>query len=214
MRLNIRYPNITGTTEREQLMQMKNYLWQLVENLNYEFGDIGKKETKETKQTVDPPPGKQTTVSEFLKAAMPVGHIYISLAETNPNVLFGFGTWERIEDHFLLAAGKTYSAGSTGGAATHTLTVDEMPSHYHTPYTYNDAGSESGYKRQFTTNLHTGSSSVARTQIATGTSGRYAMTGTTSSDIAETAYTSAVGGGKEHNNMPPYTTVYVWKRTA
>lgn len=32
---------------------------------------------------------------------------------------------------FLLACGNTYSNGATGGEATHTLTVDEMPSHSH-----------------------------------------------------------------------------------
>ena len=41
---------------------------------------------------------------------------------------------------FLLAAGTTYSAGSTGGEATHTLTVDEIPSHSHS---YRDQGSYS-----------------------------------------------------------------------
>lgn len=189
MSLNIRYPNITGTTEREQLMQMKNYLWQLVENLNYEFRDVGKQETKETKQTVGSSLGKQPTVSEFLKAAMPVGHIYISLSETNPNVLFGFGTWERIEDRFLLAAGKTYSAGSTGGAATHTLTVNELPSHT--------------FKLTMASSSNTGT--INTNQIAVGREG---TTYSNSNAI------NSVGGGKAHNNMPPYTTVYVWKRTA
>ena len=41
------------------------------------------------------------------------------------------GTWEQIKDAFLLAAGDDYIAGSTGGEATHTLTVDEMPKHSH-----------------------------------------------------------------------------------
>jgi hypothetical protein len=35
MSVNIRYPNITGTTEREQIAQIKSYLHQLVEHLNY-----------------------------------------------------------------------------------------------------------------------------------------------------------------------------------
>ena len=41
------------------------------------------------------------------------------------------GTWEQIKDVFLLAAGDSYIAGSTGGEATHTLTVNEMPKHSH-----------------------------------------------------------------------------------
>ena len=50
----------------------------------------------------------------------PVGAIYISTVSTNPADLFGFGTWEQIKDVFLLSAGTTYTAGSTGGEATHT----------------------------------------------------------------------------------------------
>lgn len=48
----------------------------------------------------------------------PVGSIYMSVNDTDPGVLFG-GTWEPLKDRFLLAAGDTYSAGATGGAATH-----------------------------------------------------------------------------------------------
>ena len=61
----------------------------------------------------------------------PVGSFYISDNSTSPATLFG-GTWERIQDKFLLAAGATYAAGTMGGEATHTLTIDEMPSHNHT----------------------------------------------------------------------------------
>lgn len=51
----------------------------------------------------------------------PVGSIYISVNNANPSVLFG-GTWEPIQDRFLLGTGSTYSAGSTGGETNHTLT--------------------------------------------------------------------------------------------
>lgn len=60
----------------------------------------------------------------------PVGSIYMSVNSTNPSNYFG-GTWEQIKDRFLLACGSTYSNGSTGGETTHTLTVNEIPSHNH-----------------------------------------------------------------------------------
>ena len=41
MSVNLRYPNISGLTEREQLTQIKSYLHQLVEQLNYELTTIG-----------------------------------------------------------------------------------------------------------------------------------------------------------------------------
>ena len=42
MSVNIRYPNITATTEKEQVAQIKSYLHQLVENLNYALSMLGK----------------------------------------------------------------------------------------------------------------------------------------------------------------------------
>lgn len=92
------------------------------------------------------------TKSDFINLIYPVGSIYISTNSTEPATLFG-GTWARIQDTFLLMAGDTYTAGSTGGSATmaHThsqvagttggpsnntsgstaLTVANLPSHYH-----------------------------------------------------------------------------------
>lgn len=115
----------------------------------------------------------------------PVGSVYMSTESTNPATLFG-GTWQAIENRFLFGAGNWYAAGDTGGEATHTLTVDEMPSHNHTV----PRGGNS-----FGTKTH-----------------GYTSTGTlfTSADDRM----SAVGGGQAHNNMPPYLVVYMWKRTA
>lgn len=47
----------------------------------------------------------------------PVGSLYFSVNNIDPGTLFG-GTWERIQDKFLLCAGSTYAAGTTGGNAT------------------------------------------------------------------------------------------------
>lgn len=69
--------------------------------------------------------------SQILLAAYPVGSIYISASATSPATLFG-GSWTRIEDSFLLAAGSSYEAGSTGGEAAHVLTNAEIPAHTHT----------------------------------------------------------------------------------
>ena len=67
----------------------------------------------------------------LLQKVYPVGSIYLSMNSANPSDIFGFGTWEQIKDTFLLAAGDTYSAGSIGGESTHTLTIQEIPSHTH-----------------------------------------------------------------------------------
>lgn len=47
---NIRYPNITGSTEKEQLTQIRGYLYQLVEHLNYILPTLGTADTKQQNQ--------------------------------------------------------------------------------------------------------------------------------------------------------------------
>lgn len=129
--------------------------------------------------------------AEILKAVYPVGAIYISYNSTSPASLFG-GTWTQIQGRFLLAADSTYSAGSTGGEATHTLTVDELPAHQHTADFWSNAAGDQGYQGTPATNYACWNRPTER---ATGVVG-------------------STGGGKAHNNMPPYLAVYMWRRTA
>ena len=74
----------------------------------------------------------------------PIGSIYMSVNNTDPGTLFAGTTWEQIQDRFLLGAGSTYSAGSTGGSATVTLTINEIPAHNHwIPRIIGDSGRQS-----------------------------------------------------------------------
>ena len=66
----------------------------------------------------------------LLDIIYPVGSIYQSTNSTSPASVVG-GTWSAIGGRFLLGANSTYTAGSQDGAATVTLTVDQMPSHAH-----------------------------------------------------------------------------------
>lgn len=59
--------------------------------------------------------GSGISVADILECVYPVGAVYISTVATNPKTLFGFGTWQQIQDRFLLAAGSSYAAGATGG---------------------------------------------------------------------------------------------------
>ena len=111
----------------------------------------------------------------------------MSLEPTDPATLFG-GTWERIQGRFLLAASDEYEAGSSGGEATHKLTVSEMPSHGH------------NYS-QF----------VYYNTIPTNYTDAY-LTGMGRAFSITTGATTAVGSGVAHNNMPPYRAVYMWRR--
>ena len=71
------------------------------------------------------------TAHDIINVVYPVGSIYMSANNVSPATFLG-GTWEKIKDRFLLSAGSNYKAGSTGGAATVTLTTANMPTHYHT----------------------------------------------------------------------------------
>lgn len=75
------------------------------------------------------------TVTEVLKKVYPVGSIYMATVSTNPATLFGFGTWAAYAEGRVIVgkagAGTFATAGATGGAETHTLTIAEMPTHNH-----------------------------------------------------------------------------------
>nr|DAO22013.1 MAG TPA: baseplate protein [Caudoviricetes sp.] len=135
--------------------------------------------------------GDGSIYSNFLLAAHPVGSIYQSSSLVNPADLFGGGTWERIKDRFLLAAGDSYAEGSTGGEAAHTLTANEMPKHSH---------NVSNGTALLTTN---NSIAINQTAAANGLP-----------NITSTAWFAENGGSAAHNNMPPYLVVYTWMRTA
>lgn len=127
------------------------------------------------------------------KKIYPVGSYYISENSTSPSTLFG-GTWEQIKDRFLLASGSTYTAGTTGGSASVTLTEAQMPRHLHKNI-----------------NVDTTRMSWCAGKVAAGT--EY---GVLSNIVSATnpIYVDFAGSGEPHDNMPPYLAVYVWKRTA
>ncbi|AIF54344.1 putative antireceptor [Lactobacillus phage Ld25A] len=134
----------------------------------------------------------------------PVGSIYISVNSVNPSVLFG-GTWEQIQDSFLLGAGSTYSAGSTGGEANHTLTQAEIPNYaignLATLVPINHGNWANG-----------GIVATNMGQTSTTKSGLKENGNVMTSGIQYSYMIYSNGGGKPHNNMPPYLSVYIWKR--
>ena len=144
----------------------------------------------------------QTLGSNYiLDNVYPVGSIYMSVNSTNPKNLFG-GTWEQIQGKFLFGMNSSYPAGSTGGEITHQLTWNEMPGHYHEGlyYSYQD-----------TENLITLNGGTVSYHIPWGSSsyaGDYGA-GTGEKELI----TGTAGSGAAHNNMPPYLSVYIWKRT-
>lgn len=220
--MNFRYPNINGATVGERLEQVVRYLFSLVNDLNFALGQRGQEKLQQTAESERTEENnrlrpKSVTTDILADGAVtndkiadgtitaekmafsvpsmldiyPIGAIYLSVNAVSPETLFG-GIWEQIQDRFLLAAGNTYAGGSTGGEATHTLTVAEMPPHNHKFDPDKRAIVDIG-------------------EVATKWGVHWE---TREGYYCSYASMQNTGGGAAHNNMPPYLAVYVWKRTA
>ena len=122
----------------------------------------------------------------------------MSVNSVNPSNLFG-GTWEQIQDKFLLASGSTYSNGSTGGSAN-SVVVNHTHNMGNTDYYF------VGKKR-------TVQGVTKRVTVPTSGS-NYAYVSSDSSAFGNFGATDSTGVNGAGKNMPPYLTVNVWKRTA
>lgn len=129
----------------------------------------------------------------FADNLYPVGSIYMTTTMTSAsqvNAALG-GTWEawgkgRVPVGVDTSETEFNTVEKTGGEKTHTLTVQEMPSHHHS--------------------------------LCRGQYGNQYMEYIAYSSGAATAWRDAAmadtGGGQAHNNLQPYITCYMYKRTA
>lgn len=127
-------------------------------------------------------------LEDLFDAMYPIGSIYLTMSSDNPSILFG-GTWERIESRFLYGSINGQGVGTTGGEETHTLTINEMPSHNHSTLLYG----------------HNNNGNISSNQRSVWSGSR---------DMSAYNWVQNTGGGQAHNNMPPYIMVNIWKRTA
>lgn len=138
---------------------------------------------------------KKVTLTQVLGAMYPIGSIYTNATvSTNPGTLLGFGTWSAFASGRVMVGvdtGQTEfdTLGETGGAKTHTLALSEIPSHNHT--------------EKFSSGANNGVTGIAQANLQSAAPG-----------INSTYTTDVNGGGGAHNNLQPYITVYMWKRTA
>lgn len=217
---------IKGANIADEQIESKH----LAKSINDLFATV-KKDIEDLKPKID----------SVLSKAYPVGAIYCSTVETNPHDLFGFGTWEYIEQgRVLLSQGDKYSAGSTGGAETHTLTVQEMPKHNHGGstsegggHTHTGTASEAGehthsadikpYARtgqkdirisnfHDTINGGIGSEIGAKVDIQPGGAHSHEVAINSSGEHSHDINNE--GDGQAHSIMQPYLSVYMWKRVS
>lgn len=134
---------------------------------------------------------KQNVIRSILDFFYPVGTIYTTEdKDFNPSTRWG-GKWELIKDRMIIGAGNSYAVKSTGGEATHTLTGKEIPAHNHV----------ATFRIQWYNDVRNG-------LMFTGWGASNAQVD------YQTQYTGYAGEGHAHNNLPPYYSAYIWRRTA
>lgn len=167
-----------------------------------------------TKTEID---NKLSESSSLLEKVYPVGSIYMNASNSeNPATLLGFGTWVQISAGRVLigagaaSSGTTYNAGDTGGEESHTLSINEMPSHNHSGYT-NTAGNH-------THDIYKSNSSGDSSDSASARDGTYFFNSkkqtSSNGSHTHTLTINNTGGNNAHNNMQPYLVVYIFQRTA
>lgn len=196
----------------------------------YATNDALENAIKELKKYVD----TQSSGGVTLDSVYPVGSIYISVNDSfNPNDVFP-GTWVSFgKGRTLVGVDRSdlefQSSEDTGGEKTHTLTVEELPAHDHGAITTVKSKSLTGkvwnFAGQGASNGPGNSTSgvfskggdancfyPSATKTATGISDGFTLDAT--HDHTASTVVGNTGSGTAHNNMMPYITVYMWKRTA
>lgn len=140
----------------------------------------------------------------------PVGIILTMGVSTSPAELYPGTTWARIKDRFLWGASETHHLGETGGSATHTLTVNEMPAHTHSASLYEAGVHTHTISILDGSSMNFGSSSYQNAYL----SGSKEVTTSSAGAHTHTVTLSATGSGKAFNIMNPYAAKNVWRRVS
>ena len=150
-------------------------------------------------------------VKEAMKAIYDVGSYYWNATDpTSPATKWGFGTWEQVTDKFILAAGTTFAAGTSGGhkelqAHSHnsgSLVTNTAGNHNHSvePTQGITRGPNGSGSHDIE---NSGGRSISALSIGYSGNHSHSISGSTGST-----------GTGDSGNMPPYETAYCWKRIA
>ena len=161
-------------------------------------------------------------IQSFIKTMYPVGSIYMSVNATNPSTYFG-GTWVawgsgRVPVGVNTSDSNFNTVEKTGGAAAVTLSASQIPSHTHAKGTL-AAASAGAHTHNLQNQKAPWGTSASNRVLVDATSGYTAVTNKATTSAGTHTHTisgstAATGGGGSHNNLQPYITCYMWKRTA
>ena len=138
--------------------------------------------------------------NNLIDIVYPIGFIITTFTYTNPSTLLANTTWVRFgEGKCVVGVSDTdadFATGATGGEKTNTLAIQNIPSHTHT---YSDYIRDASYGAQ-----HAGAFSYAVADAA---------------QLFQTTNTGSAGGDGNGeptpiNNLQPYISCYMWRRTA
>lgn len=150
----------------------------------------------------------------------PIGAIYMSTVSTNPATLFKIGNWEALPAGRVLLAqgtstwGVNYSAGGTGGEDKHTLTVSESAPHNHTGSATTSGSTHTHALTMQASHGKSGNGGVPRFSDGDVWSPYKTQNLSAAGEHSHAITINNSGGGQAHNNMQPYLSVYMWKRTS
>src|SRR5690606_23156790 len=147
--------------------------------------------------------------SYFGNLYYPVGSYYFNYSNsTNPSTLLGFGTWVQVRGRVIVGQGQgtdvngtnqTFTAGTTGGEYTHTLSASEIPEHRHFMFGDNQPGSF---------NEISGTGTACRRSANGRGDEEYRIDEVSPFEEPLHGQTSAIGGSSSHNNVQPYEVAY------
>ena len=154
-------------------------------------------------------------VQECLLKIYPIGSIYMSVNDVSPQKFLG-GKWEawgqgKVPVGVNPSDTDFKDAGKTGGEKKHLLDQSEMPEHTHRYCIYNRVSEGNAYALHLPTEQGAWSHNVAK-----GTDAYSLQPEARVEPGANSGYFNILktGGSGAHNNLQPYITCYMWKRTA
>lgn len=179
-------------------------------------------------------------VQAALQALYPIGSIYSSTVSTNPNTLFGFGTWVAYAaGRVMVGNGGGFTAGATGGSAdaitvahTHTASSgNQSADHTHSfsattsstsltgtfPTAANTTGNYSGVFSAASSYSGNGGEPQTNYVVSMNAPHTHTVSGTTGTQSASHNHAITVdsaGASGTNANLQPYVVVYMWNRTA